>query len=35
MNTVSAWLFDMAMLLVLALLFAAFVRWRLRRKAKA
>jgi ABC transport system ATP-binding/permease protein len=34
-NTSSAWLFDIAMLLVLALLFAAFVRWRLRRQAEA
>jgi ABC-type multidrug transport system ATPase subunit/pSer/pThr/pTyr-binding forkhead associated (FHA) protein len=34
-HSASAWLFDMAMLLVLALLFAGFVRWRLRRKAKA
>ncbi len=34
-HSASAWLFDMAMLLVLALLFAAFVRWRLRRKAEA
>lgn len=34
-HSASAWLFDMAMLVALALLFAGFVRWRLRRKAGA
>jgi ABC-type multidrug transport system ATPase subunit len=34
-HTISAWLFDIAMLGVLALLFAGFVRWRLRLNAKA
>jgi hypothetical protein len=33
-HTAPAWLFDMAMLGVLAVVFAAFVRWRLRLKAK-
>jgi ABC transport system ATP-binding/permease protein len=32
-HTASRWLFNMAMLAVLGLLFAAFVRWRLRLKA--
>ncbi len=35
MHSASTWLFDMAMLAVLALFFAGFVRWRLRLKAKA
>jgi ABC transport system ATP-binding/permease protein len=34
-HSASAWLFDMAMLAVLAMFFAGFVRWRLRLKAKA
>jgi hypothetical protein len=34
-HSASVWLFDVAMLVVLALLFAGFVRWRLRRKADA
>ena len=34
-HTPSAWLFDMAMLVLLALLFAGFARWTLRRKAEA
>jgi ABC-type multidrug transport system ATPase subunit len=33
-HSASAWLFDMAMLAMLAVLFAAFVRWRLRLRAK-
>jgi ABC-type multidrug transport system ATPase subunit len=34
-HSASTWLFDMAMLGVLALVFAGFVRWRLRLRAKA
>jgi ABC-type multidrug transport system ATPase subunit/pSer/pThr/pTyr-binding forkhead associated (FHA) protein len=34
-HSASVWLFDVAMLVVLALLLAGFVRWRLRRKADA
>ena len=33
-HTASTWLFDMAVLGVLAVLFAAFARWRIRHKAK-
>ena len=34
-HSASTWLFDMAMLGVLALVFAGLVRWRLRLNAKA
>jgi hypothetical protein len=34
-HSASAWWFAMAMLFVLALLYAAFVRWRLRRRVEA
>jgi ABC-type multidrug transport system ATPase subunit len=34
-HSASVWLFDVAMLAVLALLFAGFVRWRLRRRVDA
>jgi hypothetical protein len=34
-HSASTWFFDIAMLLILALLFATFVRWRLRRKTEA
>jgi ABC-type multidrug transport system ATPase subunit len=34
-HSASTWVFDMAMLSALALLFAGFVRWRLRRQAAA
>jgi hypothetical protein len=34
-HSASVWLFDVGMLVVLALLFAGFVRWKLRRKVDA
>jgi hypothetical protein len=34
-HTASAWLFDVALLGVLAVLFAAFVRWKIRLRLRS